>query len=293
MIEATKLWVHAARPKTLLISVSPVMIGTLMAIKFGEFSISICLWTLLAAISIQIGTNYSNDYFDFLKKADTSSRKGSFKILERKLVSPSQMKLAFIISYAIAATSSMFLIQQGGFIIFLTAIISVFFSILYTAGPFSLAYLGLADIFVFIFFGPIATMLTFYLQTLNFTSDVMIASVAPGLLSIAPLTINNLRDYNEDKMIGKKTLVVRFGTLYGKLQYLYITALSFCVPFALVIYSSKSVFLILASLSLLLSIPIIKTLFTYKDPKMLNPLLGKSTLILGIYSLLFSIFWLI
>lgn len=293
MLETAKLWVYAARPKTLLVSVSPVMIGSFMSLKFGDFSLAICFWTLLAAIAIQVGTNYSNDYFDFLKKADTCKRKGNYKLLERELVTPVQMKLAFTFAYGIAGLSTLFLIRQGGFVILLMAAVSIVFSILYTAGPFSLAYTGLADIFVFIFFGPIATILTFYLQTLNVTSDIVIASVAPGLLSIAPLTINNMRDYNEDKAVGKKTLIVRFGLLYGKLQYIYITTLSFCVPLALVIYSSKNICLITASLSLLLSLPLIKTMFTYKDPKELNPLLGKSTLILGIYSLLFSIFWLI
>lgn len=291
--QKAKLWIYGARPKTLFISLSPVMIGNVMAFKTGHFSYSLSLWIILAALFIQIGTNYSNDYFDFLKKSDTALRKGPMKLLEKKLVSLSEMKKAFILSYAIAAIFSLPLVKQGGVVILFVAVFSIIFSLLYTAGPYSLAYLGLADIFVFIFFGPIATMVTYYLQTQTITSDVMIASIAPGLLSITPLILNNIRDYHEDKKSHKKTLIVRFGPIFGKLQYLYIMILSFCVPITLIVFSAKSYFLFFSSLSLLLSWPIFKTLFHYKDEKELSPLLGFSALILIIYSFLFSLFWLL
>ncbi len=291
MVGSIKLWAYGARPKTLLVSIAPVMIASVMAFKAGNFSPSICFWTLLAALSIQVGTNYSNDYFDYKKGVDTKARKGSYKLLERKLVTLSQMKLAFIISYLVAAICTLALIKQGGRALLIMSCLSVFFSLLYTYGPFSLSSTGLADLFVFIFFGPVATIFSFYLQTQNITSDVILASIAPGLLSIVPLTINNIRDHVEDNKAGKKTTIVRWGPAFGKLQYFCILVTSFCVPIVFVVYSAKHPLLLLASASLFLSIPLVKTLLGYKNPEELNPLIGKSVLILILYSTLFSIFW--
>ncbi len=288
-----RLWIHAARPKTLFIGAAPILIGTVMALKKGAFHPLIFLWTILGALFIQIGTNYSNDYFDFLKGADTASRKGPYKVLQQGLISPQAMKLAFILCFTAASLCSLILAFHAGPILLVVGALCVTFSILYTAPPFPLAYLGLGDVFVLIFYGPVATICCYYLQTLHISTEVIIASFIPGLLGLGPLTLNNLRDYKEDALISKKTLVVRFGMLSGKIQYLVSLCLVFCIPFLLVFYTHTHLFSLSASLSTLLAIPLIKTVFQTDSPLILQTVFIKTAKLVPLYTLLFCIGYLI
>jgi 1,4-dihydroxy-2-naphthoate polyprenyltransferase len=293
MISKMKLWVYAARPKTLFIGVSPILIGTCMAIKEKHFNLSIFLWTLLGALMIQIGTNYCNDYFDFLKGADQQNRKGLKKVLPLGLITPQAMKIAFILCFSFAAICTFVLMQRGGLILLLVGAICILFSILYTAPPFPLAYLGLGDLFVLVFYGPVATLFCYYLQTLHFSYPVFLASLAPGLLGLGPLNINNLRDHDEDIAAGKKTLVVRFGVLFGKIHFLLVLLACFCVPPLLVFYTKAHFFCLLGSLALLKAIPLIKSVFTYEDPAELNSIFIKTAKLIPLYTLLFCLGYLI
>ena len=290
---STRLWIYAARPKTLFIGAAPILIGTIMALQKGVFHPLIFLWTILGALFIQIGTNYSNDYFDFLKGADTASRKGSYKVLQQGLISPQAMKFGFIFCFAIAALCSLVLALHAGSIILIIGALCIAFSILYTAPPFPLAYLGLGDLFVLIFYGPVATICCYYLQTLHISIEVIIASFIPGLLGLGPLTMNNLRDRAGDALVNKKTVVVRFGMLYGKIQYLLSLCFVFCIPFFLVFYTHDHLFCLSASLSTLLAIPLIKTVFQTNDPCILQTIFIKTAKLIPLYTGLFCIGYLI
>lgn len=293
MLSKTKLWIYAARPKTLFIGASPIFIGTCMAIKESYFDLATFLWTLLGALMIQIGTNYSNDYFDFLKGADTCNRKGLKKVLPQGLITPKAMKLAFIFCFSIAALCSYVLMQRGGVLLIIVGAICILFSILYTAPPFPLAYLGLGDIFVLVFYGPVATCCCYYLQTLHFSYEVLLASLAPGLLGLGPLNINNLRDYHEDLAAGKKTLIVRFGTTFGKIHFLLALLACFFIPPLLVLYTKTHLLCLAASVSLLTAIPLVKTAFFYRDESELNAVFIKTAKLIPIYTLLFCLGYLI
>lgn len=281
----TAIWLEAARPKTLIAGVAPVLIGATMALKTGAFSPLIFFFTLCFGLFIQIGTNYANDYFDFIKGADTDARKGPRRVTQAGLVSLREIRWATFICFFSAALMSCYLIHIGGWVISLLAILAILFGVLYTAGPFSLAYMGLGDVFVLIFFGPVATAGTYYLQTLSVPKEVIIAGFAPGLLSMAILVVNNLRDIEEDRLVNKKTTLVRFGKRFGQMQYL----------FAIVISAIISIILKnpLATASLLVSIPLIKVVFTIKNPLELNTVLAKTGMILAIYTLFFSIGWML
>lgn len=293
MLQAVKLWTYAARPKTLFIGASPILIAAAMALKEGSLHISTLFWTLLGALLIQIGTNYSNDYFDFLKGADTASRKGSKKVLQQGLTTPQAMKRAFILCFSGAALCSILLAQRGGSFLLLVGALCIALSILYTAPPLPLAYLGLGDLFVLVFYGPVATLCSYYLHTLHFSYEVLIASFAPGLLGVCVLNLNNLRDHDEDKAVSKNTLIVRFGALFGKLHYLAALLLCFCIPVILVFLTRSHYASLLASASLFATFPAIKTTFTYQKPDQLMSAFVQTARIVPIYTSLFSLGWLV
>ncbi|MCH9630616.1 MAG: 1,4-dihydroxy-2-naphthoate octaprenyltransferase [Chlamydiia bacterium] len=288
-MSSAKLWIYAARPKTLTIGLAPILIGTSLAIQAGSFNLLVFFWTLLGALMIQVGTNYSNDYFDYLKGADKESRKGTMKVLQSGLVSKKAMKTAFILCFSIAAIASIILTMRGGVILLVVGSICILFSLLYTAGPMPLAYLGLGDVFVLVFYGPVATIFTFYLQTLHFDAAAFIASFAPGLLGVAVITVNNLRDIAEDKLASKKTLPVRFGKKFAKIHYTVMIIATFFIPILYVFYTGAHYFCILASLVMLFAVPLIKHIFTYNDPKTLNATLASTAKLIVPYTLLFCL----
>jgi len=273
------LWIEAARPKTLAAGIAPVIIAN--ALAYPEISVITLFFTLLTALSIQIGTNYANDYFDCLKGADTPDRKGPRRITAAGLVSHSSMKLAVFLTFSTTALLSSYLIFQGGPIFGLLTTLAILLGIGYTAGPFPLAYLGLGDLFVFLFFGPVATLGAYYLQSHSWDLTVAILGLAPGLMSTAILAVNNLRDIEEDRRSRKKTLCVRFGETFGKIEY------TVCVIGAAVIPAFYGYYF-----SLLVLIPAavpLKTVWKMGEKKQLNTTLAQTGKLLLLFTLLFII----
>jgi 1,4-dihydroxy-2-naphthoate octaprenyltransferase len=270
-----QVWTLASRPKTLTASLCPILIGSALAGSFNPF---IFAFTLLTALAIQIGTNLANDYFDFIKGADTAARKGPMRVTQAGLASPRAMKWAMCCAFGIAAISGLFLVYQGGLGLILLLAISILLGLLYTAGPYPLAYLGLGDLFVFFFFGPIATAGTAYLQTGLFDPAAALAGIGPGALSTAIICVNNLRDVNEDRAANKKTLIVRFGTRFGKLEYVAMIVVAALVP---LFFFDSYPRTLLASLIVIPAIPLIRTL------GLISSHLAKTSLLLLVYTLLF------
>jgi 1,4-dihydroxy-2-naphthoate octaprenyltransferase len=229
-MKSTLIWLEATRPKTLILSVMPVLIGTAFAVHEGCFSVLTCFMTLLTALLIQIGTNFANDYYDCLKGADTTSRKGSRRMTQAGLISLSHMKLATFLTFSCVALSSFYLVARGGPIFSLLTTLSIAFGILYTGGPRPLAYLGLGEVFAFIFFGPVATAGAAYLQTLSFSWEAVFLGFTPGLWSSAVLVLNNLRDTEEDRRASKKTLAVRFGKKFSQIEYTSFVVIACLLP---------------------------------------------------------------
>ncbi len=256
------IWLEASRPKTLIASISPALLGTVLAWKHGSFSPLIFLMTLLTGVAIQIGTNFANDYFDFLKGADTVDRKGPRRITQAGLVALPVMRKAIILAFTAAALFSAYLTFIGGPYISLLTILHIGLSLAYTAGPMPLAYFGLGDFFVLTCYGPIATLITYYLQTQEIPLQVGILGFCPGLVSTAILTANNLRDVNEDRRCRKKTLVVRFGETFGRVEYTFCLVAAYLIP---CLYGHY-----LMPIMLLPAIVPIKALWTIQEKKLLN-----------------------
>ncbi|HEX2579914.1 MAG TPA: 1,4-dihydroxy-2-naphthoate octaprenyltransferase [Rhabdochlamydiaceae bacterium] len=279
------IWLEASRPKTLIASISPALIGTALAWNSGSFSLLTFLLTLLTGVAIQIGTNFANDYFDFIKGADTSERKGPRRVTQAGLVALPVMRKAIIVAFALAALSSAYLAATGGPYITLLTILYIGLSLAYTAGPMPLAYLGLGDFFVLFFYGPTATLITYYLQTHEIALHVGILGLCPGLISTAILTANNLRDVNEDRKCSKKTLVVRFGEAFGKVEYI-VCLVAACVIPCLYGHYWMPILLVPAVVP-------IKAMWTIQDKHLLNVPFAQTGKFLIVYTLLltFSIFY--
>ncbi|HEY2811220.1 MAG TPA: 1,4-dihydroxy-2-naphthoate polyprenyltransferase [Rhabdochlamydiaceae bacterium] len=285
-------WILASRPKTLVAALSPVLIGTTIALSEGIFHPLAFLFTLLTAMGIQILTNLANDYFDFIKGADTAQRKGPLRVVQAGLVSPQAMKRAMILVCALTFFSGCCLIYQGGIPIACLLISSLILAVLYTAGPYSLAYLGLGDIFVLCFFGPLAVLGTYYLQTHHFSKEAFVLGLSPGCFSTAILIANNVRDIDEDKVVNKKTLPVRFGKTFGKWEYIGILFMGL-IP--ILFCCRHHPFSLLTFLILIPAFPLMRSMIQEKknDPVILNRIFFNTGKLLWVFTFLFCLGWML
>jgi len=284
-------WLLAIRPKTLPAAIAPVLIGTAMAFGDGLFHLPSAMLALSAALCIQIGTNLANDYFDFKKGADTAERRGPVRVTQAGLIKPEIVLTGAIIFFALAFLSSLYLIHRAGVVILIIAVTSIISGIFYTAGPKPLGYLGLGDLFVLVFFGPVAVAGTYYVQALEINWAVIVAGLAPGFLSTAILAVNNLRDIDTDRRAGKLTLAVRFGRGFALNEYLFCIMAATLTPFAVYLITDDQAGIALASLTGFLAIPCVKAAFTHLDGAGLNKVLAQTGRLLLIYSVLFSLGW--
>ncbi|HEY5501473.1 MAG TPA: 1,4-dihydroxy-2-naphthoate polyprenyltransferase [Candidatus Humimicrobiaceae bacterium] len=285
------LWFKSTRPRTLPAAAAPVIIGIALAFYENKINLFIAIFTLMAALLIQIGTNFANDYFDFIKGTDTDKRIGPVRLIQAGLIKKNEMLAAFIIAFIAASVLGVFLVIRGGYPVLLVGIFAIIFGILYTAGPAPLGYIGLGDIFVFIFFGLISVTGTYYLQTLKINPVVLIASLAPGFLSVAILTANNIRDIKTDKEAGKRTLIVRFGYNFGLFGYLFCIIAAHLIPIILVLITKSHYFSLISVLTVIMAVKPVKIILSRPEPRYLIPVLGKTGQILLIFSILFSIGW--
>jgi len=218
----TNPWILAARPKTLPAAVAPVCVGTALAASHGRLAVGPALAALSGALLLQIGVNLANDYFDFVRHIDTADRIGPVRVTQSGLVPPHRVRQAMGSVLGCAALVGIYLISVGGWPIAIIGIASILSALAYSGGPYPLASHGLGDIFVFIFFGPVAVCGTYYVQAQNLHPASIWLSVPVGLLITAIIVVNNLRDIDTDQKAGKRTLAVRIGparsmTLYAVL----------------------------------------------------------------------------
>ncbi|MEX0722956.1 MAG: 1,4-dihydroxy-2-naphthoate polyprenyltransferase [Gracilimonas sp.] len=283
------LWIEAARPQTLAAAIVPVMVGASLA-----FESEILNWTnttvaLVCAMLIQIGTNFANDYFDFVKGSDTDERIGFRRATAAGLITPQQMLNATILTMALAFFLGLYLVWSAGWIILVIGLLSLLFGILYTGGPFPLGYNGLGDVFVFLFFGIVAVMTTYYINALEWSEGSFWASLAVGALCVNILVVNNLRDVEQDKISGKKTLGVLFGERVLKIEYTFMVFLAYVIPPHFSVQMDYGAWIFLPLLVLPLAIYYVYKIWTEEDKAQLNPLLERTAQFMVIFGLLFSI----
>lgn len=214
-----KLWVLAARPKTLPAAVAPILVGTGVAIHEHGFHALSAVMALLTALLLQIAANFANDALDFKRGADTAERMGPTRVTSSGLISHRAVMIATGVALALAIATGLVLVARGGWPLLLLGIAAVICAVAYTGGPFPIGYLGLGEVFVFLFFGLAAVTGTAWVQTLDLTPLALAAAIPPGALAVGILIINNLRDLPTDAVAGKHTVAVRIGAERTRLEY--------------------------------------------------------------------------
>ncbi|AGB37473.1 1,4-dihydroxy-2-naphthoate polyprenyltransferase [Natronococcus occultus] len=300
-ISRTKAWVMAARPQTLPAAAAPVIVGVGIAVHEGVFAPLPALMAFVGAALIQIGTNFANDYYDAIKGADTDDREGFTRVTQSGLISAERVKLATIVTFGLAILSGTYLVYVGGVPILVIGLVSVLCGWAYTGGPYPLGYHGLGDLFVFVFFGLVAVVGTFYVQAAahlepfittlpegTVTREAVLASLPIAGLSTAIIVVNNVRDVETDAEAGKRTLAVRLGYRGSRVEYLALLALAYLTPLWFWLGEGFGPAVLLPVVTLPYAAPIARTILTRTDGEALNPALEQTGKLLALYAVLFA-----
>jgi 1,4-dihydroxy-2-naphthoate polyprenyltransferase len=215
-----RVWLDAARPRTLPAAIAPVVAATGLAIQDEVLVLPAAVACLGFALLIQIGTNFANDYFDFVKGADTAERVGPRRAVAAGLVAPATMRAATIAVFIAAFLVGLTLLPYGGWPLLVVGVLSILCGVAYTGGPYPLAYHGWGDAFVFVFFGLVAVAATYFVQAGRLVADVWVVAAGIGALATNILVVNNYRDIATDRKAGKHTLAVRLGPRLTRWQFL-------------------------------------------------------------------------
>jgi 1,4-dihydroxy-2-naphthoate octaprenyltransferase len=223
-VSGVRIWIMAARLRTLPAAVAPVLVGTALAWTDRPLRVGGFIAALVGAIFIQVGTNLSNDYSDARRGADAEDRLGPVRVTAGGLVPPRQVLVATYVSFGAAVLCGVYLVYLAGPILLAIGAASILAGVLYTGGPRPYGYEGLGEVFVFAFFGIVAVSGSYYVQTEKVTWEAFVLAVPVGLLASAILVVNNVRDLETDRRAGKRTLAVRLGrqrarTLYALMVY--------------------------------------------------------------------------
>ncbi len=292
----------AARPQTLPAAAAPVIVGVGLAVGAGTFAPLPALAALVGAALIQIGTNFANDYYDAIQGADTDDREGFTRVVASGLIEPAEVKRAMWLTFAAAIGVGTYLVYVGGVPILVVGLASVAAGIAYTGGPYPLGYHGLGDVFVFVFFGLIAVTGTYYVQAAallagafplwipegTVTLSAAVASLPVAALSTNILVVNNVRDREEDAATGKRTLAVRFGYRFSRVQYVGLLALAYVTPFWFVA-TGDGLTVLLPLLTLPLAASVARTVLTETSGDALNPALESTGKLLAAYAVAFAV----
>ncbi|RXK56629.1 1,4-dihydroxy-2-naphthoate polyprenyltransferase [Oleiharenicola lentus] len=282
-------WLEASRPKTLPAAVIPVMVGTALAAAHGAADYGSAAICLAFALLVQIGTNFANDYFDFVQGADTPARVGPRRAVAAGLIAPRTMLAATWLVLGVAFAVGLLLVREGGWVLLPIGIVSIVCAIAYTGGPFPLGYNGLGDVFVFIFFGLVAVCATFYVQAGYVSPDVISCAAAIGLLAANILVANNYRDAETDARVGKKTLVVRFGRKFAVWQYGLSHLVALLCPVALIVTGGYRWPVLLPLVLTMMAMRLTHRLMASCDPKEQIALLARTAGYLALFGVLLSV----
>jgi 1,4-dihydroxy-2-naphthoate polyprenyltransferase len=268
-------WLLAARPKTLPAAISPVLVGCAVAWAEHEFELVVAVAAFAVALLLQIGANLANDVADFRRGADTDSRLGPLRVTQGGLIAPRQVVMATVVVLIVAAIPGLYLVWCGGPVLAMVGLLAIAAAVTYTAGPKPFGYLGLGELVVFLFFGPVAVAGTAYVMTDDITRLALLSSVAMGCLVTAILVVNNLRDVDTDRAAGKRTLAVRIGKGATRWEYTALIAAAYAMPLVIWIWASElsEPGPLLAWATAPLAIVLVRQVWDV-DGRALNPVLG-------------------
>ena len=280
-------WVLAARPKTLPAALAPVLVGTAVAYGVGGFRAGPALAAALGALLLQVGSNLANDVYDFERGADREGRTGPLRVTQAGLLTPGQVRAGMAVVFGAAILVGLYLTAVAGWPVIVIGLAAIAAAIAYTGGPYPLGYNGLGELFVLLFFGFAAVCGTAFVQAGYVPAQAWPAGFAAGCLTTAILVVNNVRDIEQDRISGKRTLPVRFGREWGVAEFIALVAVSFLVPSALVAAGRAPRTLLLVLVAVPLAVPLVRSLREERGPALNRTLAGTARLLL-VWSVLYS-----
>ncbi|MFB6207416.1 MAG: 1,4-dihydroxy-2-naphthoate polyprenyltransferase [Haloglomus sp.] len=301
-VSKREAWVMAARPQTLPAGAAPVIVGTGLAFRLGEFAALPALAALVGALLLQVGTNFANDYYDAVKGADTEDREGFTRVTAGGLIPPEHVKRAMYATFGLAVLLGTYLVWVGGSVIVLVGLSSIAAGILYTGGPYPYGYRGLGEVFVFVYFGLVAVTGTYYVQAVASAGGIppfdaplavvplaaVVAALPAAGLSSAILVVNNVRDRETDAEAGKRTLTVVFGYRFSRIEFLALVGMAYVVP-VLFAATGWGLWTLLPLLTLPVAVDLGETILTRTDGAALNPALERTGKLLAAHSVCFAV----
>ena len=285
---AVRIWVMAARIRTLPAAIAPVLVGTSLALGDGDFKALAFAAALLGAMFIQVGTNLSNDYSDARRGADTEDRLGPVRVTAGGLVPPKQVLIATYVTFGLSVVCGAYLISVAGWGLLAVGAASILAGVLYTGGPRPYGYEGLGELFVFLFFGIVAVAGSYYVQVQHLPWQAFACAVPVGLLASAILVVNNVRDIDTDRRAGKRTLAVRLGRARTRTLYTAMLAIAFLAAPLPWLLGSMSAWLLLPWAATPLAVALARTVRTRLDGPSLNGALARTGLLQLCFCLLFA-----
>jgi 1,4-dihydroxy-2-naphthoate octaprenyltransferase len=274
-------WFMAARPKTLPAAASPVIVGVALAASEGFFRADLALATLFAGLLLQIRANLANDVFDYLKGTDTSGRLGPVRVTQSGLLSPRQVMAGMGVVFFLAATLGVYLAVESGWPVLAIGGLAILSAIAYTGGPFPYGYYGFGELFVFLFFGLAAVCGSYYIQAVRLTPLAVWSAVPIGLLIVALLVVNNLRDIQTDRAAHKRTLAVRMGERWTQKEYLAAVAAAYAIPLLMWGLARTGAWVMLSWLSIPMAARLVKVIHTVRGRPLNQALAGTGQLVLA------------
>jgi 1,4-dihydroxy-2-naphthoate octaprenyltransferase len=288
-LSPTQVWWSAVRPATLAASVAPVLAGTAIAVHGEGARLGAGLLALLVGIAMQIGVNFANDYSDHVRGADSPRRVGPLRAASSGIVQPDSVRRAAIAAFGVAAIAGLVLSLVTDWRLLVVGVACLLAGWLYTGGPRPYGYLGLGEVFVFVFFGLVATVGTVYVETLRVPPLAVLMACSMGSFATAILVLNNLRDLDTDRAAGKLTLATRIGRERTQVLLVALVAVAFFIPIAVIVlgFGAATVLLVLFAIPIAAK-PVRSALTTDAGPQLVRALKGMAMAELA-YALLFSI----
>ena len=283
-----RIWLMAARPRTLPAAIAPVLVGTSLAGFYDVFHPLRFIAALVGAIFIQVGTNLSNDYSDARRGADTEDRLGPVRVTAGGLVPPHQVLVATYVSFGIAVLAGAYLIAVAGWQLLLVGAASILAGVLYTGGPRPYGYEGLGELFVFLFFGIVAVAGSFFVQVEHLNWEAFALAVPVGLLASAILLVNNFRDVDTDRRAGKRTLAVRIGRERTRVLYATIVYGAFLLAPVTWLFGPTTAWVLLPWLTLPLAARVVRIVRNRTDGPSLNQALAQTGMLQLAFCMLLS-----
>jgi 1,4-dihydroxy-2-naphthoate octaprenyltransferase len=284
----SRIWILASRPRTLPAAIAPVLVGTALAASEDEVRVLPFIAALVGSIFIQIGTNLSNDYSDARRGADTEERLGPVRVTAGGLMPPRHVLVGTYVAFGVAVAAGLYLAAVAGWELLVVGVASILAGVLYTGGPRPYGYEGLGELFVFVFFGIVAVVGSYYVQTEELRWEAFALAVPVGLLSSAILVVNNVRDIDTDRRAGKRTLAVKLGRERARRLYVAMIVLSFVAPLATFALGGLTAWLLVTLAAVPLAVPLVRTVSSRSDGPALNAALAGTGRLLAVFSLLLS-----